>query len=121
MLTQLLVFMQIFKDAREEFCVFTTCLAHGFAAAGSKTMFIHGSFESFFVYIETLFTRDIAGDFEGQTIGGMQFKAAWTIKIPNLGNPSTGKGSGVAKPAGKILLIASTSFTGRAHRNPFAI
>jgi hypothetical protein len=52
-----------------------------FAAAGGQAVFLHaGSFKAGFVHVESLFAGDVAGDFEGQAIGGVQFKGFVTVQ-----------------------------------------
>ena len=64
-------FLQLFKNSSIELGILAAHLAHGFAAAGSETVRIHGRAETSFIHIQILFTGNIAGDLERQAIRGV--------------------------------------------------
>ena len=72
--------LQVFQDVREEFRIFAAEFAHGFAAARGFGVFFLGFVESCFVHIESLFAGDVAGDFEGQAVGGVEIEGFVSIE-----------------------------------------
>jgi hypothetical protein len=72
--------LQVFQNACKVFSIFAAEFAHGFAAAGGFGVFFFRSSETCFVYVESLFAGDVAGDFKGQAVGGIQVKGLVTIE-----------------------------------------
>ena len=70
--TEFFVSLQGFEHTRIEFSVFAAERAHGFAATGCDAMLVHGGAEASFVYVQILLFGDVAGDLEGQAVGGVQ-------------------------------------------------
>ena len=77
---QLAFGLQVFEDVREEFRIFAAEFAHGFAAARGFAVFVLRGGETCFVNVESLFAGDVAGDFEGQAVGGVQVEGFVTIE-----------------------------------------
>jgi len=72
--------LQIPQDVCKEFRIFTAENPHGFPATGGKGVFLLGFIEACFVDFESLFAGDIAGDLEGQTVGGIQIEGFVSVK-----------------------------------------
>jgi hypothetical protein len=43
-------------------------------------MFVHGSTEAGFIHVQVLFAGDVAGDLEGQTVGGIQVESLVAVE-----------------------------------------
>ena len=80
MFAKFFILLQIFEDAREEFCIFAAEFAHGFAAARGFAVFFLRCVETCFINIEALFTGDVTGDFEGQAVGGVEVEGVVTVE-----------------------------------------
>ena len=72
--------LQGFEHTGIEFGVFAAQRAHGFAAAGSDAMLVHGGAEAGFVHVQVLFAGDVAGDLEGQAVGGVQVEGLVAVE-----------------------------------------
>ena len=78
--TELLVSLQGFQHTGVEFGIFAAQRAHGLAAAGRDAVLVHRGAEAGFVHIQVLFAGDVAGNFEGQTVGGIQVESLVSVE-----------------------------------------
>jgi hypothetical protein len=72
--------LQGFEHSRIEFGIFAAEHTHGFAAAGCDTVLVHRGTETGFVHIQVLFAGDVARDFKGQAIGGVEVKGLTAVE-----------------------------------------
>ncbi len=80
MLIQSALRLQASENLREELRILASQRTHGSASSGCNAVFVHRGAEAFLVHVESIFTRDVAGDFDGKSVGGIKIKSLAAIQ-----------------------------------------
>ncbi len=88
---QFFLFLQLPDLVRPDLRILASERTHGLASARGNAVLVHGGAKARLVHIESLFAGDVAGDFEGQAVGGIKIKCLVPFEDLRVGGFQSGE------------------------------